>query len=95
MSPGFGPTNATRVGPQALDVAARGRVRPHERVHRRGGEDGLVGGEEHGGGEVVGHAAGHAREERGGGRGDEEQVGLRERRMWPISASSVSENSSE
>ena len=42
------------------DVALRRRVAPHPRVHRRRQQDFLVGGEQHGGGEIVGMAAARA-----------------------------------
>jgi hypothetical protein len=48
---------------------------PHADVHRRRGEHRLVGGEQQGGGEVVGDAGRHLREEVGGGRADQDQVG--------------------
>ena len=64
------------VGAELRRVAAGGGMAPHARVHRRGDQHGLVGGEQHGGGEVVGMPAGHLGHEVGGGRGDDDQIGI-------------------
>ena len=58
------------------DVAARRRVAPHARVHGRRNQHRLVGGEQRGGGQIVGVTAGHARHEIGGGGRDDQQIGL-------------------
>ena len=72
----FRPDEADAVGGELLDVAARRRMRPHARVHGRRDQHRLVGGEQHGGGEVVGKAVRHLRQEIGGGRRHDDQVGL-------------------
>ncbi len=61
---------------QRLDVGDGGRMRPHAHVHRRCHQDGLVGGEQHGRGEIVGETTRHARQDVGGGRRHDQQVGL-------------------
>jgi hypothetical protein len=51
-------------------------MRPHARVHGGGDKYRLVGGEQYGGGEVVGQAVGELGQEVCRGRGDDHQVGL-------------------
>ena len=51
-------------------------MRPHARVHGRGDQYGLVGRQQHGGGEIVGVAAGHPRDEVGSSRRDDDEVGI-------------------
>jgi len=75
------------VGDQLREIAARRRMVPHERVHRRGEQYPLVGGDQHGRGEDRWRSPApfspsgrrsRARPPRGSAS--------RERRMWPISA---------
>ena len=49
---------------------------PHAHIHGGRDEHRLVGGEQHGGGEIVGEAMRHLGEEVGGRRRDDDQVGL-------------------
>ena len=64
------------VGAQPRDVAPGRLVLPHPHVHRRRGEHRLVGGEQQGGGEIVGDPRRHLRQQVGGRRADHDQVGL-------------------
>ena len=61
---------------QRFDVGHGRGVGPHAHVHRRRREHRLVGGEQHGGGEIVGQAARHARQQIGGRRRHDQQVGI-------------------
>ena len=55
------------------EIALRRLGRPHPRIHGRRDQDRLIGREQHGGGEIVGVAAGHFRHEiRRCGRDDNE-----------------------
>ena len=62
------------VGLQGGQVAAGGRVGPHAHVHRRGHQHRLVGGQEHGRGQVVGQAVGGLGHQVGGGGNHHQQV---------------------
>ena len=71
-------SGSSTVTPRAFrrgDVGLGRGVLPHADVHRRGDHHRLVGGEQQGGGEVVGDARGHLGEEVGGGRADQHQIG--------------------
>ena len=76
ISPTLGPTNRT---PSACSSATLRRVAgcSHMRGFMAGRhQHGLVGGHQHAGGEVVGVAARHLRQQVGGGRRHHDQVGL-------------------
>ncbi|MNN31793.1 hypothetical protein D3C81_1454940 [compost metagenome] len=60
---------------EKFGVGLGGRVAPHRLVHRRGQRHRRVGGQHQGGQQVVGAALGQARQQVGGGRGDQHQVG--------------------
>jgi hypothetical protein len=60
---------------QQLQIGLGGGVAPHRLVHRRGQGNRRIGGQHQGGQQVVGDALGQARDQVGGGRGDEDQVG--------------------
>ena len=60
---------------EGLCVGLGRRVAPHGLVHRRGQGHRRVGGQHQGGQQIVGHALGEARQQVGGGRGDQHQVG--------------------
>ena len=62
--------------PQGGHVGDGGGVLPHPHVHGRRHQHRLVGGQQHGGGEVVGEAGGHAGEQVGGGGRHHDQVGV-------------------
>ena len=64
------------VGCELREVAPRRLVAPHARVHRRREQDRLVGREQHRGGEIVGEAVRHLGHQVGGGRRDDDEVGL-------------------
>ncbi len=64
------------VGFERGEIALRGGVLPHAHIHRRRGEHLLVGGEQHGGGEIVGQTMRHLGEKVGGRRRDHDQIGL-------------------
>jgi hypothetical protein len=64
------------VAAQRRDVAARRGMLPHPHVHRRGGEDGLVGGEQQSGCQIVGDAGGHLGHQIGGGGCDHDEIGF-------------------
>jgi hypothetical protein len=49
---------------------------PHLRIHRRRDQDRFVGGEQHGGGEIVGMAARHLRQQIGRRRRDDNEIGV-------------------
>ena len=61
---------------QGLDVGDGRRMGPHAYVHRRRRQHRLVGGEQHGRGEIVGQARRHARQDVGGRRRHHQQVGI-------------------
>ncbi len=61
---------------QGRDVGRRGGVLPHLGVHRRRHHDRAAGGEQGVGEQVVGEAVGGPGQQVGGGRGDDDQVGL-------------------
>ena len=61
---------------QGGDVGPGGRVLPHLGVHRRGEQHRAAGGEQRGGQQVVGQPVGGAGQQVGGGRGDDDEVGL-------------------
>ena len=95
MSPGIGPDHADAVGAQLRDVAPRRRMPPHLRVHGRRDQHRLVGREQQ-----------RSRPDRRRGPpailairsavagATTTRSASRDSRMWPISASSVSENRS-
>ena len=61
---------------QRRDVVLRGRVLPHLGVHRRREHDRAARGEQDVGEQVVGEAVRGPGQQVGGGRGDEDEVGL-------------------
>ena len=61
---------------ELVHIAPGGWVFPHLPIHRRSGEDGLVGGKQHGRGEIVGKPMGHAGQQVGRRRRDDDQVGF-------------------
>ncbi|MNC54437.1 hypothetical protein D3C75_1039210 [compost metagenome] len=60
---------------QQFEVGLGGLIAPHGLVHRRRDGHGSVGGQHQGGQQVVGDALGHTRQQVGGGRGDQYQIG--------------------
>ena len=64
------------VGDELREIALRRLVRPHVRVHRRRQQNFRAGREQHGGGEIVGVTAGHLGHQVGGGRRDDDEIGL-------------------
>jgi hypothetical protein len=58
-----------------LDVARGRRVQPHLHVHRRRDHHRLVGRQQEGGREIIGHARGHLCEQVGRGRADQHEIG--------------------
>ena len=75
MAPSVGSITVTPRCAQCRDVGLRRLVQPHPDIHRRGGEDRLVGRQEERGGKVVGDAGGHFRKQVGGRRADQDEVG--------------------
>ncbi len=73
---GIGANEADAVGLEPRDIPPGRRMAPHHRVHGRRHQDGLVGGEQCGRGEVVGMTVRHLRHEVGGGRCDDHEIGL-------------------
>ena len=61
---------------QLPDVAHGGRLGPHLDIHGGGRHHRLVGGEQRGGGQVIGDAVGHFGQQVGGRRNHQQQVGL-------------------
>jgi hypothetical protein len=95
ISPSSGPTMADAVGDQALDIALHGGVLPHPHVHGRGHQHRLVGGQQHGGGQVARPWPWAALAIRSAVAGaTTTRSAERDRAMWSISASSVCENRS-
>ena len=95
ISPCAGPTKRDAVLAQRRAVAARGRMRPHLRVHRRRHQHRLVGGEQHGRGEIVGD--GRWRASPSGRRWPAPRRSgrlSRDSRIWPTSCSSWRSNRS-
>ncbi len=70
------PDEQHAVAAQGRNVALGGGVQPHAHVHRRRDQHALVGRQQRRRGEIVGEAERHAREEVGGRRRDDEEVGL-------------------
>ena len=58
------------------NIPPRRRMLPHAHIHGRRCEHALVGGEQHGGGKIVGQAMRHLGEEVGGRRRHDDEVGL-------------------
>ena len=75
-SPLPGPTTWMPRARRVAMLAWVAGVRPHHHVHRRRHQDRLVGGEQGGGGEIVGEAMRHLGEQVGAGRRHHDQVGL-------------------
>ena len=71
----FGANEGNAVPAQGFDVAAGGGRFPHAHVHGRGGKNRGYGGQKAGGGQIVGQPVGHARQDIGGCRGDDDQIG--------------------
>ena len=71
-----GTDEANAVPLKLHDVAPCCRIEPHARVHRRRDENGLVRRKQDGGREIVGMAAGHARDEVGGCGRDDDEIGI-------------------
>ncbi len=63
------------IGLEGGEIPPGGRVGPHPHIHRRRHQHRLVGGEQGGGGEVIGQAGGGLGHQVGGGGGDDDQVG--------------------
>ena len=61
---------------QRLDIGDRRGMGPHADIHGGCGEHGLVGGQQHRGGEIVGEATRHAGQDVGGGRRHDQQIGV-------------------
>ena len=61
---------------QPLDIALGRGVFPHPHVHRGHDNDRLVGGEQQGGGEIVGDPGAHLRQQVGCGGADDDEVGF-------------------
>ncbi len=76
ISPSSGPTNSDAVAAERGDVAPGRRMQPHADVHRRRDEHAFVGGQKRGGGEVVGQAVRHSRQQIRGRRRDHDEIGL-------------------
>ena len=70
-----GADDVDAAGAEGGHVGGGRGVQPHADVHGGGDEDGLVGGEQEGGGEIVGEAGGHFGEDVGAGGGDDDEVG--------------------
>ncbi len=73
---GTRPDEAHAAAAQDVQIVARRGMVPHAHVHRRRDQDRLVGRQQRGGGEIVGDALGHARQDIGGGGRDDDEVGL-------------------
>ncbi len=72
----LGPDESNTVGLQLADVAPRRRMRPHARVHGRRGQHRLVGGQKHGGGEIVRLPRCHFRQKVGRRRRNDDKIGI-------------------
>ena len=63
-------------GAQRLDIARGRLVLPHFHIHGGHGHDRLIGGEQHGCGQIVGNARSHFRQHIGRGRAHDDQIGI-------------------
>ncbi len=72
----FRPDEQCAVRAQPRDVAPRRRMQPHAHIHRRGEQDPLIGGQQKRRRQIVGQPMRRAREQIGGRRRDDDEVGL-------------------
>ena len=73
---GIRPDEMNAVRRKLRQIALRRLGRPHMRIHRRRDQDRLVGCQQNRGGEIVGMAARHLRDQVGGRRRDHDEVGV-------------------